>query len=233
MAGNDQRQLREMLEPVAMALGDALLPYVAFVGGTTTALLITDPFTRETVRFTEDIDLIVKAESHAQWQKFQQQLRQRGFKESMEDNRICRMCLGHLKVDFMPDDASILGFTNRWYHMALATAQPYPLTDELTINLLAPEYFIATKLEAWRGRGGNDPISSHDLEDIINLLDGREELTVEITQSGSEVREYIAQQFSELLKHPDFEYAVQGNVRDTSRSELVFERLGNIIQDLT
>ncbi len=110
MAGNDQRQLREMLEPVAMALGDALLPYVAFVGGTATALLITDPFTRETVRFTEDIDLIVKAESHAQWQKFQQQLRQRGFKESMEDNLICRMCLGHLKVNFMPDDASILGF---------------------------------------------------------------------------------------------------------------------------
>jgi predicted nucleotidyltransferase len=233
MAANQQLQLREMLEPVAKALGPELLPYVAFVGGATTSLLISDPFTREAVRFTEDIDLIAKVESHAQWQRFRQQLHQRGFKESMEDEVICRMRLGHLKVDFMPTDESILGFSNRWYHKALATAQPYPLTAELTINLLAPEYFVATKLEAWRGRGGNDPMQSHDLEDIINLLDGREELALEIAQAEGEVRDYIARQFSELLKHPDFEYAVQGNVRDTERSELVFKHMEHIIQGLT
>jgi hypothetical protein len=67
-----------------------------------------------------------------------------------------------------------------------------------TIRLLAPEYFIATKLEAYQGRGNNDPLLSHDLEDIINLVDGREELLGEIGQLQTSVRKYIAQQFAEL-----------------------------------
>ncbi|WP_335342497.1 hypothetical protein [Sedimenticola hydrogenitrophicus] len=49
----------EMLLPVAEALGQELLAHVAFVGGSTTAFLITDPITRQAVRFTEDVDLIV------------------------------------------------------------------------------------------------------------------------------------------------------------------------------
>ena len=231
MASIGQTQLRDMLQPVAEALGEELLPHVAFVGGSTTALLITDPFTREAVRFTEDIDLIIQARGHSQWVRFKEKLRQRGFSESMEDDVICRMRLGGLKVDFMPDDESILGFTNRWYREALASAQPYSITDELTINLVVPEYFIATKLEAWLGRGGNDPILSHDLEDIINLLDGREELEAEISQAGSNIRLYIATQFTELLNHSDFEYAVQGNVRDTERSELVIQRMERVIEN--
>lgn len=163
------QQMLEMLIPVAEALGDELLKRVAFVGGSTTAFLISDPITRQAVRFTEDVDLILKVDGRAQWLKLQKQLRERGFKESMQEELTCRMMLGNLKVDFMPDDATILGFTNRWYHAALANAQPYALTELISINLLSPEYFIATKLEAYHGRGNNDPMRSHDLEDIINL----------------------------------------------------------------
>lgn len=124
----------------------------------------------------------------------------------------------------MPDDASILGFTNCWYHAALANACPYPLTEQITINLLAPEYFIATKLEAYRGRGNNDPMSSHDLEDIINLVDGRIELLDELQQAEENVRHYIAEQFAGLLQHPHFENAVLGNLQDDSRNDLFFDR---------
>ena len=106
------------------------------------------------------------------------------------------MRLGHLKVDFMPDDASILGFTNRWYQQALATAQPYALTPTVTIKLLTPAYFIATKLEAYRGRGNHDPLTSHDLEDIINVVDGRDELVNELSRAQPSVRRYIAGQFA-------------------------------------
>ncbi|MFC1311984.1 MAG: hypothetical protein G8D80_17565 [gamma proteobacterium symbiont of Ctena orbiculata] len=214
----------QMLIPVAEALGDELLPYVAFVGGSTTAFLMTDPITRQAVRFTEDVDIILKVEGKAHWQRLLQQLRERGFQESMEDNLTCRMRLGALKVDFIPDDAAILGFTNRWYHQALASAQPYALTDGITINLLAPAYFIATKLEAYHGRGDNDPLSSHDLEDIINLVDGRIELVEEVTHAQEDVRRYIAGQFSALLDHPDFDYAVQCNLQDSRRSDLFFDR---------
>ena len=78
----------------------------------------------------------------------------------MEDDVICRMHLGALKVDLMPDDETILGFSNRWYRQAIEHAEPYPLNDSTTINLLAQAYFIATKLEAYLGRGSNDPLSS-------------------------------------------------------------------------
>ena len=50
---------RAMLRRVAEALGEELREQVAFVGGCTTGLLLTDPFTREQVRSTDDVDLIV------------------------------------------------------------------------------------------------------------------------------------------------------------------------------
>ena len=148
MVGVYEQQLKDMLEPVAKALGPDLLPNVAFVGGSTTGLLITDNFTREAVRYTEDVDVIVGVDGRSQWAQLLEILRQRGFSESMEDNLICRMRLGDLIVDIMPDDEEILGFSNRWYREALRTAQSYPLSEELDIRVLTPPYFIATKLEA-------------------------------------------------------------------------------------
>jgi len=80
-----------------------------------------------------------------------------GFSESIEDNVVCRMRMGELKVDFMPDDVEILGFTNRWYKQALRSAEFFQLTDDLTIRVVSPAYFIGTKLEAYKGRGNADP----------------------------------------------------------------------------
>lgn len=218
------RQILEMLRPVAEALGDDMLQHVAFVGGSTTALLITDPITRKAVRFTEDVDLIVRVNGFAHWWQWQRKLLARGFTQHMEDEIICRMRLGAIKVDFMPDDEKILGFANRWYRSALAHAQPCRLDERVTINLLSPVYFIATKLEAWRGRGNNDPMSSHDLEDIVNLVDGRKELANEIMAASLDVRRYIAEEFQSLLKHPDFDYVVHGNLQDINRIDLFYER---------
>ena len=218
------RQILDMLRPVAEALGEDMLPHVAFVGGSTTALLITDPITRKAVRFTEDVDLIVRVDGFAHWRQWQRKLLARGFTQHMEDDIICRMRLGAIKIDLMPVDEKILGFTNRWYRSAIAHAKPCPLNDLITINLLSPVYFIATKLEAWRGRGNNDPMSSHDLEDIINLVDGREELAGEIMAASADVRGYIAAEFQSLLKHPDFDYAIQGNLQDNNRIDLFYQQ---------
>ena len=133
-----------MLEKVANALGDELLPQVVFVGGCTTGLLITDEFTKEQVRYTEDVDLIVHIISRPDWPRLQKKLRQQGFQDDVNENTvICRMQLdGVLKVDFMPDDPNILGFSNRWYPQAMETAQPYHLNDDTQIRLIQPEFFI-------------------------------------------------------------------------------------------
>lgn len=67
----------QMLEVVAKALGEDLCQEVAFVGGCTTALLLTDEFTREDVRYTDDVDLVVHLTGYAQWQTLVTQLKQK------------------------------------------------------------------------------------------------------------------------------------------------------------
>ena len=131
------------------------------------------------------------------------------------------MKLDDLRVDFMPDDDS-LGFSNRWYKDAMATSTPYDLDQETTIQLVSPVYFVATKLEAWRGRGRGDPLVSQDIEDILNLIDGRPELHDEIQSASEEVRNYIRHEIGQLLSHPDIEYAVDSQSGgDTDRANLL------------
>ena len=146
-------QLHEMLVMVARALGNDLLKEVAFLGGCTTGLLLTDKASKEAVRYTDDVDLITHVIGLSGWIRFQNRIKERGFKESMEDDINCRMRLNGLIVDFMPDDEKILGYSNRWYGQALKKAKDYELQDNLIIQLVTPVFFIATKLEAYKGRG--------------------------------------------------------------------------------
>ena len=66
------------------------------------------------------------------------------------------------------------------------------------IRLTAPQYFIATKLEAFQTRGNSDARVSYDMEDIIAVLDGRSGIADEITASESAVRSVIAGAFQRL-----------------------------------
>lgn len=187
-----------MLRAVADALGGDLRSSV-FVGGCTTALFITDAVTLEDVRATDDVDLIVDLTGLSEWAKLLEQLRERGFSESPDDDVICRMRLGEIKVDFMPDDPNILGFSNRWYERGIQTAVDHPLEDNLIIRRLnlTPALFVATKLEAYLGRGGNDLLSRRDAEDILLIVDGREELIAELGAADDDVRGYIGDQLSQ------------------------------------
>src|ERR1700752_2887156 len=219
-------QLLHMLQTVAQSLGDDLRKRLVFVGGCTTALFITDEIVLEGVRATDDVDLIVDIVGHAQWAQLQEQLRLKGFSESPEDEVICRMRLGDLKVDFMPDDESILGFSNRWYAQGIETAGTCSLNEALNIKRLTPELFVATKLEAYRGRGNDDLLGSRDMEDILLVIDGREEFVAEIQNADDDVRRYIAEQFKALLTHKDSNYFLEGNIKGPEgRVDIVRERL--------
>lgn len=216
---------KEMLIQVATALNE-LLPQVVFIGGCTTGLFLTDDFTKEQVRYTDDVDLIMHVGSYYDWTQLSERLGQLGFRDSMEQEVICTKMLGPLKVDFMPDNADILGFSNRWYRDAMTTARDFTLTETLTIKLVEPVYFVATKLEAYLGRGNGDALSSHDIEDLINIFDGREEIVAEINAVDGELRDFIRDQLSALLEDANFEYAVQSATGNNGQREsLIFERI--------
>ena len=220
-----------MLQRVADALGAELLQEMAFVGGCTTGLLITDPASLEAVRFTDDVDLIVHVMSLGGWYRLQGQLAEKGFRNSPQDEVICRMRLrdgdlGELIVDFMPEDAGILGFGNRWYTDALREANHHVLPGGTVIPVVSPAYFLGTKLEAYRGRGNNDPLASRDIEDILNVVDGRASLQEDLSHSPPALRADIAEGIRDLLRHRDFDYAVQATARNNRQREaLIFARL--------
>ncbi|WP_319784457.1 hypothetical protein [Oceanisphaera sp. IT1-181] len=223
----------KMLELVARALGPELCEQMAFVGGCTTGLLLTDEFTKEQVRHTNDVDLIISVMGVINYYQLQDKLVEKGFslpgldeEEQEEDTPFCAMKLGDLRVDFIPDNAEVLGFTNRWYKQAIETAAPRILAQGVVIRVVDPVYFVATKLEAYKGRGCNDPLSSRDIEDILTLVDGREELSNEVRGADVELRHYIAVELSALLEIQDFEYAVQSqSLGDQAREDEIFSRL--------
>ena len=108
----------------------------------------------------------------------------------------------------------------------METATPYELTLDLTIRLVTPVYFLATKLEAFKGRGKGDTLSSRDIEDILHLVDGRPELVAEVRLAPAEVRTYFAEELATLLDDQYFEYAVSSQAAGNSeREEIIFERL--------
>jgi hypothetical protein len=221
---------RDMIVMVASALGEELLSQVAFVGGCTTGLLITDEVTKEAIRYTDDVDLIINVVGYTGWHKFSELLVGQGFHISMDDEVNCRFRLGQLKVDFMPDDADALGFTNRWYKAALQNPQLFPITEDMNIQLVSPVYFLATKFEAFKGRGNNDLLSSRDIEDILNLIDGRAELGVEVAHAADDVKEYLVAEFNTFLRSPDALYAVQSTAGgDIARAKIIFERIEYIV----
>lgn len=228
--------LESMLDTVAAALGPELCREMAFVGGCTTALMLTDEISRESVRFTDDVDLIIHVLGFPDWMAKQAVLKQKGFTQSQEDEVICRMRLQGglsqpLMVDFMPDDEKILGFSNRWYAPALQTAQTRLLSTGREVRVVSPVFFVATKLEAYLGRGNNDPLSSRDIEDILTVVDGRESLVSEIREAAAELKTSIATQLADLLQNPDFDYAVQSAARNhRAREAVIFRRLDTIAQ---
>ncbi|TVP61269.1 MAG: hypothetical protein EA349_00465 [Halomonadaceae bacterium] len=226
---------RIMVAQVAEALGPDLREKMAFVGGCTTGLLLTDEFALEQVRHTDDVDLIVHVIGNQGFHALERELRKRGFTAMPPDPNetapVCAMRLGEMRVDFMPDDETVLGFSNRWYAEALASATPYDLSDDLTIKLVSPSYFLATKLEAFKGRGKGDALASHDIEDLITLIDGRDSLVEEVNEASKELREYLAHEFKTLQDDQNFEYAVSSQTQgDRDREALLFERIESLVR---
>jgi hypothetical protein len=127
--------------------------------------------------------------------------------------------------DLMPTDPAILGFSNRWYPEAVKTATHVRLSDRIPIRVISAPSFVATKLEAFVSRGGSDILSSHDLEDILNVIDGRPSIIDEMTAATDALQKYVGEQFTSLLSRSDIENYLPGLLTDENRVGIVFSRL--------
>jgi len=167
-----------LLEVVAARLGPALRERLVFVGGAVAGLLITDP-AMPSIRPTEDVGLITHVAALDDFQAVEQELASRGFAHDMSQGApICRWRVGEAVVDVMPTDEAILGFANRWYPLAVETAQLVLLPSNTQIRLVAPPVFIATKFEAFADRGNGDFLFSHDADSGLTDHSFRSPLTI-------------------------------------------------------
>ncbi|HEY6759685.1 MAG TPA: hypothetical protein VI318_09350 [Baekduia sp.] len=87
------------------------------------------------------------------------------------------------------------------------------------IRAITPPYLVATKLAAFAGRGQGDFLGSRDLEDIIQLTDGREELVGDVASADQDVRGFVADEIEALLEQPRFVDAVFGSLRGDAASQ--------------
>lgn len=219
----------ELLAGMARAMGP-LCEQVVFVGGCATGLLIDNAGLMD-VRPTEDVDAIVEVASLAGYHRLADQLAQRGFKQTMADNTPpFRWFWNRLQLDLVPLDEKVLGFANPWYRAGFDAALKAELADGLVLRHLSAPYFLATKFEAFRDRGQNDVFTSHDLEDILTVVEGRSTLVAEVGAAPDELRRYIANSVAGLLALPPFANALPGVLSDPEQEPNVLARLGRISQ---
>lgn len=206
---------------VAHALGPLSAEFM-LVGDCAVGLLITDQG-RPSVRQTIDVDLVAEVTSLNDYYESLGKLKGAGFKEDQSSDHICRLKKGDLIVDVMPTQEVLGHSVNRWYSEAIKWAQAVTLPNGLTIKLISAPFFIATKFESFNNRGGGDYLH-HDMEDILNILDGREELLSELASAPAGVREFIREETDGYLADEDFVDQLEW-VFPQGRSEVVLLRL--------
>jgi hypothetical protein len=199
---------------------------IVFVGGATVSLYASRPLAIA-IRPTDDVDVVIELISLKEFYNLQEELLKLGFKHDIESKIISRFLLQGLKVDFMPTDPTILGFSNKWYLQGVKTAVQHKMDNGSPIQIFTSPYFIASKLEAFKTRGKEDLYGSHDFEDIVFVLDHRDEVEEELVNADNEVKEFL-KEFNKLLKNKSFEEALLGHVEQDGQI-LRKERIINIL----
>ncbi|CZG58308.1 TPA: hypothetical protein ACJ5DT_003074 [Legionella pneumophila] len=193
------KQNNEALYKAATLLKD-LNEHVVYVGGRIVGLLITD-LIEDDVRPTYDIDVALdlgRTDIVAHY-SLQKKLESLGFKP--DENVNCRDVLDDFMIDVMYMDGALQGINSNWYQAGFDNAIEIQIKDK-KIKILNAVYFIATKLEAFTDRAykNNDYWDCKDLEDIINVINGRPELLVEIMNSPKNVVQFISGYFKKLIE---------------------------------
>lgn len=223
----------QLVELVVAALGD-LRDELVLAGGCAASLLIEAP-SAAPARITYDVDLIATVTSLREYHVLERKFAARGFaRDIAREAPVCRWTLGTVKVDLMPVDASVLGFSNRWYPLAAASATRFELPGGSTVNLISSPAFLATKLEAFRTRGQGDVLTSHDFEDIVNVVEGRSTIVAEVHAASSELRAYLIESIAEIVNGRALTNVLPGLVVQdelhAQRITLVRERLTAIAE---
>lgn len=192
------------IKAVGQALKDLKQDYV-FVGGATVALYATNSELATEVRPTDDVDVIVELTTYRGYSELDEQLRGIGFQNDIFSGVICRYKIQGIIVDVMPTDPQAIGFSNRWYPEGFATAQEIQLDGETTIKIFTLPYFVASKWEAFKGRGHNDYRTSKDFEDLVYVMENADNFEEQLKNGPEQVRTWLKEEMEPVMDNDNFE----------------------------
>lgn len=172
---------------------EELADEVVFVGGATTCLYVDEQIADE-IRPTEDVDCTIEIANKNEYDSFQAKLRAKGFShDTSKGAPICRFKFHDLLVlDVMPNDPKILGFSNSWYNEGIKNKVSAKI-EHKEIYIFSLPYFLASKFEAYNGRGKHDPRFSSDLEDIILVIDSIVNFDLAIYTMSDKLKTYLSE----------------------------------------
>jgi len=220
----------EMLQTVAVGLGD-LKNEMVFVGGSVAELYATDSAASD-IRPTLDVDCVIELSSKSAHAKLEKDLREKGFAhDTSKGSPICRWLYHDIKVDVMPTDSDILGFSNRWYSEGIENKITKTLPNGTKIFVFTSAIYLAAKFEAHNSRGGNDLRQSHDFEDIIYVLDNCPEILDNIKNASDSVKAYLKEECDKLIQNTDLTEGIESALpysSDSDSTEIIQELIQNI-----
>ena len=132
----------------------------------------------------------------------------------------------------MPNDASIIGFTNPWYIDGMHNSINYPLEVNLNIRIFAPAWYLASKMVAFSNRGKYDFRTSSDFEDIIYVLDNKSLLLNDLKTKDLKVRQYLKSEFQKYLLDANVSEGIYCALPYSSGNERI-ERIKSIMKEIS
>jgi len=202
---------------------------VVFVGGATVSLYA-DAAAAE-ARPTDDVDVVIELASYNGYAALDEQLRKAGFVNDTDSGVICRYQMQGIVVDILPTETEVIGFTNKWYSEGFKQAIMVIL-DDLAVKIFSFPFFIASKLEAFKNRGGNDYRFSSDFEDIVYVLENNSEAEQLLLKSTDRVKNYLMNEFSILLNDPALEEGLYAHLEPRNAPQQII-RIESILRKIS
>jgi hypothetical protein len=121
-----------------------------------------------------------------------------------------------------------MGFgASQWFERGFESAKTYELPNNRLIWAFDALHLIAAKIEAYRDRGGDDWMTSRDVEDIVTVLDGRGSIFEELDEDG-EVQKFIREWMSSFSEDELFE-VLGTHLGDYARGGYLHEQLIKVV----
>jgi hypothetical protein len=218
----------ERLAAVARALGP-LHARAVYVGGAVVGFYA-DREPQEELRITKYVDFFLEIATLSELEDLRLQLRQQGFQQSAEDPVLCRFRLDDIRVDVMATRELAWAPANPWFEPGLQHLWK-AVWDGIDFHLLSAPFFLATKLSAFNSRGGSDPRASHDIEDMVYVLQHREGIGAELAAAPEPVRVFLNTFAKRVLEEIIWQEAVMFNL-PLGRQMQSFARIQQICRTL-